>query len=376
MIGLIGFIELIAIAQMYATKKGYKVNTNQEFCALGIANVAGSFFAGYPIGGSFSRTAVNAAGGAETPLSGAVTGAVIFLALVVLSPTFYYIPMAGLAAIVVTAVIDLVKVDEFREAWRINKYDFAVMMSSFLFTLGLGVIPGIGIGAGLSLMIYLRQNAYPHVATLALVPGTNGIFKDTKKVPDADKELQSFDGISIIRIDSDVWFANCGYLKETISDYVRANESSTLIFDFSACNRIDLSGLHMMSCLVKEMQNAKVTVMFTETKEKLFKQLRVSKMLDSVLQEESTFFPHTFQALQAARHQGSSPVHREDLDITLPHERSITTTLAQARHARLMRASFSDPLGPSVENDPRNINRTYFHVKHSRSQPHNKADWQ
>merc|ERR1711964_462537 len=110
------------------------------------------------------------------------------------------------------------------------------------------------------------------------------------------------------------------------------------------------------------MQNAKVTVMFTETKEKLFKQLRVSKMMDSVLPEESTFFPHTFQALQAARHQPNINDVDAALDSALPHEKSITTTLAQAKQARLMRASFSDPLGPSVENDPRNINRTYFHV--------------
>ena len=69
-IPIIGFVENIAIAQAFGRKNHYEVDATQELISLGVANIANSFFSGYPITGSFSRTAVNAMSGVATQLGG------------------------------------------------------------------------------------------------------------------------------------------------------------------------------------------------------------------------------------------------------------------------------------------------------------------
>lgn len=69
-IPIIGFIENIVIAQAFARKNHYEVDPTQELMALGVANIASSFFSGYPITGSFSRSTVNAMSGVATQLGG------------------------------------------------------------------------------------------------------------------------------------------------------------------------------------------------------------------------------------------------------------------------------------------------------------------
>lgn len=264
-IGLIGFLELIAIAQTYASERGYEVDTNQEFLALGAGNMLGSLFSSFPIGGSFSRTAVNGSSGAETPLSGLITAAVILLAVTALSSTFFYIPMCSLAAIVVVAVKDLVKVSDFKEAWRVSKADFAVMLASFGFTFGLGVWQGIAVGVIISLAITVKHSAYPNIASLGQVPGTL-VFRDMRQRKGKSR-LLTFDGVVLLRVDSELYFANCGYVKNQIMERVKEEDAHAVILDAGGVNTIDLSGLHMLRGLVEDLEHKGVTLLLAHLKE-------------------------------------------------------------------------------------------------------------
>jgi high affinity sulfate transporter 1 len=104
---LVGFLESIAIAKAFAQQNGYahKLSANQELFAVGLANFLGSFFRALPVTGSFSRTAVASQAGAKTQLQGVFTGIVVLLALVLLTPAFYYIPTTVLSAVVIVSVI-------------------------------------------------------------------------------------------------------------------------------------------------------------------------------------------------------------------------------------------------------------------------------
>ena len=66
----IGYMESIAVSMVYASKKGYKLDPDQEAIALGLANIVGSFFSAYPTTGGFSRTAVCANAGQRRALVG------------------------------------------------------------------------------------------------------------------------------------------------------------------------------------------------------------------------------------------------------------------------------------------------------------------
>ena len=86
--------------------------------AVGLSNALGSFFQSMPVTGSFTRTAVNNASGVRTPMGGAVTGGLVILALALLTGTFYYIPKAVLAAIIIGAMIFMLEFEKMLEIWR------------------------------------------------------------------------------------------------------------------------------------------------------------------------------------------------------------------------------------------------------------------
>lgn len=106
----VGFMESIAIAESIAAKERYKIDSNLELKGLGLANVVSSLFSGYPITGGFSRTAVSYQAGARTPLASIFTALIVILTILFLTPLFYYLPNAVLAAIIMVAVVGLVDV--------------------------------------------------------------------------------------------------------------------------------------------------------------------------------------------------------------------------------------------------------------------------
>lgn len=94
---LVSILESVAIAKSFS--KGKIVDATQEMIALGLCNIASSFFQSIPITGSFTRTAVNHNSGVKTTFGGVITGIVVLLALGLLTGTFYFIPKTTLAAV-------------------------------------------------------------------------------------------------------------------------------------------------------------------------------------------------------------------------------------------------------------------------------------
>ncbi|MFW6053397.1 MAG: SulP family inorganic anion transporter, partial [Persicimonas sp.] len=134
-IALVSFMESIAVAKKIAQKNRYEVDANQELIGLGSANIAGAFFGSYPVTGGFSRTAVNDQAGAKTGMAAIITAGVIALTLVLLTPLFYYLPQAILAAIIMTAVFGLVDFREAKHLWKVEKTELALMGITFVATL-------------------------------------------------------------------------------------------------------------------------------------------------------------------------------------------------------------------------------------------------
>ena len=179
-IGLIGFMELFAISKVYADREDYEISANQELIALGTANIVGAFFGIFPIGGSFSRTAVSADAGARSLFCCATVGVVVILALVTLAEAFYNIPMPALASIIWMAVVNLVLngVKDARMAWRLRKGDFVVYLVTFLMTFCLSIQEGIGpsqIAAGTPHTFFFADRAALHCAHSLRPPDSSRI---------------------------------------------------------------------------------------------------------------------------------------------------------------------------------------------------------
>jgi sulfate permease, SulP family len=237
-ITLVALIESLAMAKYFASRNGYRVGAGQELMALGAANVTAGLFQGYPVAGSFSRTAVNAASGARTPVAGLITAGVIGVTLVAAAPLFRSLPKAVLASVVFMAATSLVDIREARRLWRVKRSDFYLLALSFWATLGLGIERGIIVAVAASLLVVLSQTARPHTAVLGRVPGTTN-FRNIDRTPGAI----TIPGVIVLRVDAPLYFANADFLAETLREVEAAHpdELRVMILDFSSVTDLDSS---------------------------------------------------------------------------------------------------------------------------------------
>ncbi|KAG0686786.1 hypothetical protein C6P40_003365 [Pichia californica] len=110
-------LEHISIAKSFGRIHDYKIDPNQEFIAIGVTNLVGTFFSAYPATGSFSRTALSSKCGVKTPFASIFAGFCVLLAIYCFTSAFYYIPKATLCAIIIHAVSDLMS--SYKSTWKL-----------------------------------------------------------------------------------------------------------------------------------------------------------------------------------------------------------------------------------------------------------------
>jgi SulP family sulfate permease len=176
-IALVGFTEAASIARTYAAIDRHRWDPDREFVGQGVANVAAAVSGGFPVGASFSRSALNRLAGARSSFSSVVTGAVV-LAFLPASSVLSPLPQGVLAAIVIVAVVPLIRLAPLLRLWRISKPQFFVGAATFAATLALSphVERGVAIGIGLAVAVHLWRelalevDAWTTGATLHLRP--------------------------------------------------------------------------------------------------------------------------------------------------------------------------------------------------------------
>ncbi len=169
---VLGAVETSAIGRMFGQKHGNRYDGNQELLALAAANLAAGLGRGFPVSGGMSQSLVNESAGARTPLSGLVAAVFTLIVVLFASGLLRNLPQPVLAAIVLVAVIGLVDVLALRHIWRFSRTEFFAAIAALLGVLGSGPVNGVLLGAGISIVLLLRQAARPRVTELARLPGT------------------------------------------------------------------------------------------------------------------------------------------------------------------------------------------------------------
>lgn len=156
-LAVIAYVGSIALSKKFASKFNYQINANQELFALGAATIGASFFSGHALQGSFSRTAVSAEMGAQSPLGGVFTSIVIVIFLFTLTGVFKYLPKVVLSCIVIMSVRSLIEYERAFWLWKVSKSEFLIFMVTFICTLIFGPDRGIMISVALSLLITMGR---------------------------------------------------------------------------------------------------------------------------------------------------------------------------------------------------------------------------
>lgn len=250
-ISLVGYMESIAVAKAIANKHGYKVDPNQELVGLGLANIGGAFFQSYPTTGGFSRTAVNDQAGARTGMASIISAVIIALTVLLLTPLFYYLPMAVLASIIMVAVAGLFDTEEMKYLWKTDRKDLAMLATTFVATLALGIEEGILVGVILSLVMVIYSSTRPHSTELGRL-GTTKNFRNVKRYPEAKTDKR----VLIYRFDSQLFFANVTHFRDKLDDLIasRNGQLELLILDASSIHDMDSTGIHALRDLIEDLR--------------------------------------------------------------------------------------------------------------------------
>lgn len=202
-IAIIAYSDNVLTARAFADRHGERVDPNQEMVALGASNVAASLFHGFPLSSSGSRTALADSSGARSQAYSIVAVLLILATLLFLGPALATFPSAVLGAVVVYAALCLVDVAETGRIARFRRAELVLCLVTTAVVVLVGVLPGIGVAVGLSILLLLRQITRPHDAVQGHVHGVAGMH-DIADYPRA----QQVPGLVIYRYDAPLFFAN------------------------------------------------------------------------------------------------------------------------------------------------------------------------
>lgn len=254
-IAVISYMESISTAKAFAARSRQRVLPNQELLAVGAANLAAGLFRGFSVAGGFSRGAVNFRAGARTQLSGVVASLVLALALAFLTPLFFYLPKAVLAAVIVVAVASLVDLRGARQILRVQRADGLALGVTFLSTLLLGVAQGLAVGVVFSLGLFVARTSRPHLAEVGRVQGSSRYRNVERWSTSTDPQ------VAVLRMDSPLYFANAAFLHDRVQALVASRpELEHLLLVASAIGAVDASGAQLLTELDEELAAAGVVL--------------------------------------------------------------------------------------------------------------------
>ncbi len=298
-LALLAFMEAMSIAKAMENKHGNALSPNQELIALGTANIVGAFFKSYPTTGSFGRTAINDLSGAKTGLANLVSAVLVGLTLLFLTPLFYYLPNAVLAAIIIVAVFGLVDIRYPQQLFKRRKDEFALLITTFLLTLFVGIIEGILFGTLLALLLMVYRTSKPHVAVLGRIKGTP-YFRNIERFKE---EIEHNPKVLVFRFDAQLYFGNKDYFKSELLAAIAAQTSApaTIIIKSDPINYIDSSAVFMLEKLITDLQQQGIAVLFSEVIGPTRDIIKNSKLIDLIGHEN--FFVNTLEAYEFATHK-------------------------------------------------------------------------
>jgi len=264
-ISLIGFMEAISVAKSMATKTKQRLDVNQELIGQGLSNVVSSFFQGYAVSGSFSRSAVNSSAGAVTGFSSVVTAVIVGLTLLWLTPLLYHLPQATLAAIIVMAVLHLINFAPIRHAWKVEKHDGVVGALTFVLTLIFAphLENGIAFGIIMSLGLFLYRTMQPRFSEFSARDGSKFFISVTDNDEDESKN-ESVNAVKIVKFSGSLYFANAAYFENKMLELIAKNREQLkyIIVDVAGINQIDASGEEVLSSLVELCSISGIEILF------------------------------------------------------------------------------------------------------------------
>ena len=294
-IALVSLTDTISTASSFAARSGQEVHANQEMIGIGAANVAAGFFQGFPVSTSGSRTAVAEQAGAKTQVTGLVGALTIVLMLLFVPGLLRSLPQPTLAAVVIAASLSLADVPGTVRLWRQRRVEFGLSIAAFLGVALLGVLPGIAIAVGLSILNVFRRSWWPYETVLGRVAGIPG-YHDVRSHPGAEHLA----GLIIYRFDAPLFFANARTFRDEVCRLARTEPAPRwIIVAAEPITDVDTTAADMITDLDEGLNAGGTSLAFAEVKDPVRRKIERYQLTRTI--DPQHFFPTLEAAVEAFR---------------------------------------------------------------------------
>lgn len=261
LMALIGMVQCITLAQALAVRRRERVDANAELVGLGAANVAAAFYGGMPVGGGVSRSAINVAAGAQTPLAG-IVAALATIGLVAGGAQYLErLPLAVLAASIIVAAVSMIDLAALRRVWAYDRADAAALLGTAFGVILLGIETGIGLGILLSAAALLFRASQPHIAVVGRIRGSEH-FRNVER-----HDVETLPSALFIRIDERLFFGNLAAVEARIGqELARLPATRELVLVMSAVNLMDATAVEVFAELNRDLGERGIRLHLAEIK--------------------------------------------------------------------------------------------------------------
>ncbi len=246
-IAFVGLLEAISIGRAFAIRRSDHYDSNQEIIGQALSNIVGGFFKCYAGSGSFTRSALNAETGAQTPLSGILAAFFLLLLLFVLAPFVHLIPIPVMAGIILYVAWRLINIGEIKHILTSSKSETVILLMTFLTGISTELEFAIIVGVIASLVVFLQKSANPHL--FAQAPALYHGHRNFRSAHLYD--LPQCPQIALIRIEGPLFFGSIEHVEELFREIEEKDgKKPVVIFNMRGVGNVDLAGADF---LLKEM---------------------------------------------------------------------------------------------------------------------------
>jgi MFS superfamily sulfate permease-like transporter len=293
-ITFVAYSDVALTGRAFAARTGEAIDPNQEFLALGVANVAAGLTGGYALSASGSRTAIIDAMRAHSQVAGLVAAVAVVFVVVAVPGLISMIPRAALGGVVIYAALRLIDLRGILRLGRFRSTELGLAAIAFAGVIAFDVLAGILVAVGLSVLELFARVARPPAAVLGRVPGLAGLH-NVDDYPDA----QTIRGLVVFRYDAPLCFANAQDFRARAIRAVDTQREPVqwFLLNAEAIVELDLTAAEALGQLVDDLEARQVVFAMARVKQDLRAQLLKGGLLQII--DEERIYPTLPVAVEA-----------------------------------------------------------------------------
>jgi len=280
------FSDEVLTARVFSRKNHYEIDTNQELVALGATNISSGLFQSFATAASSSRTVVNDNSGGKSQMVGLISAGLVIVFLLFFTFILQDLPTVVLGAIIIVASFSLIDLQEFRSLNLVRHSEFYLSLLTLFGVLVIGIVGGIALAVGFSLLDFIHRTYRPHSSVLGTTEGVDGYHGIAPGVSN-----QIVPGLIVYGFDAPLFFANAPYLMAQIRELISTADQpiKCLLLDAEAIPDIDTTAADTLKEIHQELSGKGITLAIARANRPLRKTMQLTGLEDLI--GEENFYP-------------------------------------------------------------------------------------